>query len=86
MRKPRPKIQAEIEDSALLKTFGSGGAGFFVAPATVEIEILHQYEVEVIGRIDAVKERFYAITARRKLKHPAVTLIFDNAREKLFRY
>lgn len=79
-----PKIQAEIEDSALLKTFGSGGAGLFVAPTTVETEIQRQYNVEVVGRIDAVQERFYAIAARRKLKHPAVTAILDNAREKLF--
>ncbi|WP_262965606.1 transcriptional activator NhaR [Methylobacter psychrophilus] len=79
-----PKIQAEIEDSALIKTFGSGGAGLFVAPTTVETEIQRQYDVEIIGRIDAVKERFYAITARRKMKHPAVTAVLENAREKLF--
>ena len=79
-----PKIQAEIEDSALIKTFGSGGAGLFVAPSTVEAEIERQYNVEVIGRIEAVQERFYAIAARRKLKHPAVTAILDNAREKFF--
>lgn len=79
-----PKIQAEIEDSALLKTFGGGGAGLFVAPTTVEAEIQRQYDVEVIGRIETVRERFYAITVRRKLKHPAVTAILDNASEKLF--
>lgn len=79
-----PKIQAEIEDSALLKTFGSGGAGLFVAPTAVESEIQRQYDVEVIGRIKAVRERFYAITVRRKLKHPAVTAILDNASERLF--
>lgn len=78
-----PKIQAEIEDSALLKTFGSGGAGLFVAPAAVESEIQRQYDVEVIGRIDAVRERFYAITPHRKLKHPGVTAILNNARERL---
>lgn len=79
-----PKIQAEIEDSALLKTFGAAGAGLFAAPTAVEDEILKQYGVTAIGRIDAVKERFYAITGRRKLKHPAVTAILDNAREQLF--
>ncbi|SJM91295.1 Transcriptional regulator, LysR family [Crenothrix polyspora] len=80
----RPKIQAEIEDSALIKTFGRGGLGLFVAPTTVEAEIQRQYVVETVGRIDAVSERFYAITVRRQLKHPAVTAILDNAREKLF--
>lgn len=79
-----PKIQAEIEDSALVKTFGSGGAGLFVAPATVETEIQQQYNVEVVGRIEAVQERFYAITVRRKMQHPAVAAILDNARDKLF--
>jgi LysR family transcriptional regulator, transcriptional activator of nhaA len=80
----RPNIQAEIEDSALIKTFGKGGMGLFVAPTTVEAEIQRQYVVEVVGRIAAVKERFYAITVRRQLKHPAVTAILDNARDNLF--
>ena len=79
-----PNIRAEIEDSALIKTFGSGGIGLFVAPTSVESEVQRQYAVEAIGRIDVVHERFYAITMRRKLKHPAVTAILDNARENLF--
>lgn len=79
-----PRIQAEIEDSALVKTFGTGGAGLFVAPSTVETEIVDQYRVEVIGRIPTVQERFYAVSMRRKLKHPAVTAILDNARDHLF--
>ncbi|MBP1151426.1 MULTISPECIES: transcriptional activator NhaR [unclassified Methylocaldum] len=77
-----PKIQAEIEDSALLKTFGSGGTGLFVAPSAVEEEIQRQYDVEAIGRIDSVRERFYAITERRKLKHPAVSAILENVGKK----
>jgi LysR family transcriptional activator of nhaA len=80
----RPKIQAEIEDSALMKTFGKGGMGLFVAPTIVEAEIKRQYMVETVGRIESVKERFYAITVRRQLKHPAVTAILDNARDYLF--
>jgi len=79
-----PRVQAEIEDSALLKTFGSGGAGLFVASSVVEAEIVRQYNVEAIGRINAVQERFYAITRRSKLKHPAVTAILENARERVF--
>jgi LysR family transcriptional activator of nhaA len=80
----RPNIQAEIEDSALIKTFGKGGMGLFVAPTIVESEIKRQYMVETVGSIESVKERFYAITVRRKLKHPAVTAILDNARDNLF--
>jgi LysR family transcriptional activator of nhaA len=80
----RPNIQAEIEDSALIKTFGKGGMGLFVASTIVEAEIKRQYMVEAVGNIESVKERFYAITVRRQLKHPAVTTILDNARDNLF--
>jgi len=44
-----------------------------------------QYGVQVIGRTDAVKERFYAISVERRLKHPAVVAISDAARHDLFR-
>jgi len=79
-----PNIQAEIEDSALLKTFASAGVGLFVAPIAVEMEIRYQYGAEVVGRIDSVRERFYAITVQRKLKHPAVLAILKNAQSGLF--
>ncbi len=79
-----PNIQAEIEDSALLKTFAAAGVGLFVAPVAVEMEIRHQYGAESIGRIDAVRERFYAISPQRKLKHPAVLAILESARAGLF--
>jgi LysR family transcriptional regulator, transcriptional activator of nhaA len=79
-----PNVQAEIEDSALLKTFAGAGVGLFVAPTAVEMEIRHQYGAEVIGRIDSVRERFYAISPQRKLKHPAVLAILKSAQEGLF--
>ncbi|HFD10849.1 MAG TPA: transcriptional activator NhaR [Crenotrichaceae bacterium] len=79
-----PDIRAEIEDSALLKTFASAGVGLFVAPIAVEAEIRHQYGAETVGIIDAVHERFYAVSAQRKLKHPAVLAILENAQAGLF--
>lgn len=79
-----PDIKAEIEDSALLKTFAAAGVGLFVAPVAVENEIRRQYGTELIGRIDGVYERFYAITAQRKLKHPAVMAILENEQAGLF--
>ncbi|MBM3577773.1 MAG: transcriptional activator NhaR [Alphaproteobacteria bacterium] len=80
----RPDIKAEIEDSALMKTFGSSGLGLFVAPAPVKTEIEKQYDVKFVGMIDAVRERFYAVTSDRKIKHPAVTAILESARDWLF--
>ncbi len=79
-----PLVVAEIEDSGVLKVFGQRGLGLFAAPAVLEREIRRQYAVRVVGRIDAVRERFYAITAERKLTHPAVLAISRAARRDIF--
>jgi LysR family transcriptional activator of nhaA len=80
----RPRIVGEFQDRALMKAFGQGGAGLFAAPAAIEREILTHYRVGALGRIDAVVERFYAVSPERKLKHPAVVKITETARETLF--
>lgn len=79
----QPRILAEIEDSALLKTLGSGGMGLFVAPAAVASEVCRQYGVELVGHLEAVTERFYAITRRGRLRYPAVAAILAQAQEAL---
>ena len=79
-----PAIQAEVEDSSLLKTFGAAGAGLFFSPLAVANEIQRQYGAELLGQADGVRERFYAITAQRKLKHPSVAAILENAQKGLF--
>lgn len=81
----RPRVIAEFEDSALLKVFGGDGVGVFVAPSAVEREVRRQYGVELLGRITEVQERFYAITVERRIKHPAVVAISENARHEIFR-
>lgn len=80
----RPEIAAEVEDVALLQVLGQEGMGVFAAPTVVEPEVREAYGVEVIGRLDAVRERFYGISVERKLKHPAVVAISEGARRELF--
>jgi LysR family transcriptional activator of nhaA len=81
----KPRVVAEIEDRGLMKAFGEGGAGVFTSPQAVEEDVLSKYGVEVIGRTDEVRERFYAISAERRIKHPAVSVITEAARTGLFR-
>jgi LysR family transcriptional activator of nhaA len=78
-----PRVMHEFEDSAVLKVFGQAGEGLFVAPTTIENEVSRQYSVRVIGHISAVRERFYAISIERRLKHPAVLAISNAARKQL---
>ncbi len=79
-----PRIVGEFDDSALLKAFGEAGAGVFAGPTAIEDEICRMYRMAVIGRTDDIKERFYAISPERRLRHPAVVLITDKARADLF--
>jgi len=63
--------------------FGQAGLGIFAAPSLIEPEIRRQFRVQRIGRTEDVRERFYAISAERKLKHPAVVAISESARQRL---
>lgn len=74
-----PRVVGEFDDSALLKTFGQRGAGVFPAPTVIEAEICQQHNVQVIGRTNAVRERYYAISVERELAHPAVRALLDAA-------
>jgi LysR family transcriptional activator of nhaA len=80
----RPNVVAEFEDRALMKAFGESATGIFTTPTAVEDDVLNKYAVTVIGRSEEVKERFYAISAERKIKHPAVSAITEAARLDLF--
>jgi LysR family transcriptional regulator, transcriptional activator of nhaA len=80
----RPEMVAHFADSALLKTFGQAGVGLFAVPTVIVKETRKQYGVSVVGRIPEVRERFFAVSAERKLKHPAVLAIADAARTNLF--
>ena len=80
----RPRVVAEIHDSALLKAFGQVGMGVFAAPSAIEREVVRQYGVRVVGRTEEVRERFYAISVERRIRHPAVLAVAGAARGTLF--
>lgn len=80
-----PAIAGEFQDYALLRAFGQAGAGIFPIPSVFETELKQQGALRRIGRTAEVRNRFYAISLDRKLKHPAVIAICDTARRQLFR-
>jgi LysR family transcriptional activator of nhaA len=79
-----PRVVAEFDDSTLIKVFGQGGNGVFAAPSAIEATVCRQYGVEIVGRLEDVRERFYAISIERRLKHPAIIAITESARSELF--
>jgi LysR family transcriptional activator of nhaA len=80
-----PTIVGEFQDTALMKVFGQEGIGLFPAPTAIADEVCRQYSVKVVGQISAVRERYYAISAERRLKNPAVVEISHAAKSSVFR-
>jgi LysR family transcriptional activator of nhaA len=80
----RPVVAGEFEDPALLNTFGERGAAVFAAPTAIEKEVLRSHRVGVVGRTPLVRERYYAISVERRLKHAGVAAITSAARTEMF--
>lgn len=74
----RPRVVSEFEDSALLMTFGRSGLGLFPAPAVLTADIAAQYGAVPAGEITTVREQFYAITAERRIRHPAIEAVLTS--------
>lgn len=81
----RPSVVGEFDDLALMKTFGENGVGAFAAASAIEPEIKRQYRVVPIGRVESVREQFYAISAERRLTHPALSAIVERGRTETHR-
>lgn len=79
-----PRVVAELEDSALVKTLAERGHGLCFAPRVVADDLARQYGLVEVGVVPGVKERFYVLSVERKLRHPAVVLLQDAAREGMF--
>lgn len=80
----RPRILGEFEDSALMAAFSHTADVVFPAPAAIARDVARTYGVRAIGRTPAVRERYYAISAERRLKHPGVLAVTGAARDALF--
>jgi LysR family transcriptional activator of nhaA len=82
--KIQPRVVGEFDDGALMKAFGREGRGVFMSPRILEDEIVAQYGVEVIGRTDELVEEFFAVSVERRISHPCIVAITQNARGRLF--
>jgi LysR family transcriptional activator of nhaA len=79
-RSIRPRVVAEFEDSALMKSFAEDGTGAFPAPRVIAAEMTRQYGVVEVGPIPGVRERWYAIALERRLGNPAMRAVLAAAR------
>jgi LysR family transcriptional activator of nhaA len=52
-----------------------------VFPATLALEpdLLQHHQVHLLGRCEGVEERYYAISTERKVAHPLIQRLLDQA-------
>jgi LysR family transcriptional activator of nhaA len=80
----RPRLVGEIEDPALVNILALHGLGFMTVPTIIMKEVVARFGLRAIGCPDECRQQFYAITAERKLAHPAVLAITSQDRTALF--
>ncbi len=74
---------AEVDDRALMMVFAEKGVGFLAAPVVLADELLERHGLVEAAPLDAVRERFYAVTLERRIRHPLVDELTRRARARL---
>jgi LysR family transcriptional activator of nhaA len=80
----RPRLVGEFEDTALMEVCSAGGRGFTVVHSVIDRTALKHYNLRVIAKVEECGSDFYAITAERRVKHPAAMAITEHAYSTLF--
>jgi LysR family transcriptional regulator, transcriptional activator of nhaA len=76
----QPLIVAEFEDLALMKLMAAEGRGFIALPSVAVADAAGNYGFQPIGQAKKCRVQFHAITAERRIAHPAVALITSQVR------
>lgn len=74
-----PNVVAEFEDLALMKVMAAEGRGFIAVPTVALKEAVTRYQFRSIGQATSCRVSFHAITAERRIAHPAVMLLTKSA-------
>lgn len=76
-----PKVVAEIDDSALMKAYGEDGRGVFAGPSALGRDIRAHYKLVTVGIARTLPERFFLLTAKRRIEHPLVSRLLSYGHE-----
>jgi LysR family transcriptional activator of nhaA len=79
----RPRLVAEVEDSALIKDLAEDDLGFFAVPDLVAAEVARRHRMHEVGSASECRHAVLAITAERRLTHPAVQAVTGVTRDRL---
>lgn len=70
-----PRVVGEFEDAALMKVMAADGRGYVPVPTVISQEAVDRFSLRVIGSTEKCRDAFFAITAERRIHHPAVAAL-----------
>lgn len=79
----RPKVIAEVDDAALMRTLGARGHGIFPVRLALRAEAEDALGAELIGELEGAEETYFAVSIERRVRHPFVAALVDTARDAL---
>ena len=77
----RPRVVAEFDDAALMKTAAADGLGCVPVPASILDDAVNRYGLLAIGRPVKCGFSCYLITLERAMRHPAVAVIAGESQD-----
>jgi len=80
----RPVVIGEFEDPALMKAIASEFDGVFPLHTVAVEEAVQRLGFKKVGEARGCRLEFHAITAERRIKHPAVVAITERTGTKVF--
>ncbi len=80
-----PTVVAEMDSWAESMLLAQSGMGMVAVPAAAAEELRERYALDVVGHARDAVQQFYALTAERRPRHPAVLAVLDAARENPIR-
>ncbi len=80
----RPSVEGDFDDAALLRAFGGFGHGLFPVRDILRGEVENVHGATCVGALTGLKERYYAISVERRVRHPGVVAVIEEARTRLF--
>jgi LysR family transcriptional activator of nhaA len=84
-QKIEPRVVGEFEDAALAKVVASDGVGLTIVPSVVEAEAIERYGFVSVGKTVECLIELYLITPERRIVHPGVALLVEEAARSLQR-
>lgn len=79
----RPRVIAEVDDAAMLRTLGVQGHGVFPVRLALRNEVEDAQGAELVGKLSRVEETYFAISIERRVRHPFVAALLEDARDAL---